>query len=118
MPPLLPTVRNIVKLPNGVIDFDRFEVRHHNGERDELSIREVEILRYLVANADRAISRDEILQQVWHLDPRRLVTRTIDMHIANIRGKLRDHPGHPKVIFTVRGCGYRFAAFNSPQPSA
>ena len=110
MPPSLPTVRHIVKLPNGVLDFDRSEIRHHNGERDEFSVREVELLRYLAANADRAISRDEILQHVWHLDPRRLVTRTIDMHIANLRGKLRDAPGNPKVIFTVRGCGYKFTA--------
>lgn len=106
-------MRSVVELPGGVVDFDRSEIRHHDGERDELSVREVELLRYLAANADRAISRDEILQHVWHLDPRRLVTRTIDMHIANLRDKLRDAPGDPKVIFTVRGCGYRFAPRNS-----
>ena len=113
MPPSLPALRNIVNLPNGVVDFDRSEIRHHTGERDELSVREAELLRYLAANTDRAVSRDEILQHVWHLDPRRLVTRTIDMHIANLRGKLRDHPGNPQVIFTARGCGYRFTAHNS-----
>jgi len=110
MPPSLPATGHLVNLPNGVLDFDRSEIRHQNGERDELSVREVELLRYLAANADRAISRDEILQHVWHLNPRRLITRTIDMHIANLRGKLRDDPGNPKVVFTVRGCGYKFAA--------
>lgn len=113
MPPSLPAVPGIVQLPSGVVDFDRSEIRHHNGDRDELSVREVELLRYLAANADRPVSRDEILQHVWHLNPRRLVTRTIDMHIANLRGKLRDDPGNPKVIFTVHGCGYRFAARNA-----
>jgi two-component system alkaline phosphatase synthesis response regulator PhoP len=113
MPPPLPIVRSIVNFPCGVIDFDRSEIRYDTGERDELSVRETELLRYLAANADRAISRDEILQHVWHLDPRRLVTRTIDMHIANLREKLRDIPGDPKVIFTVRGCGYRFAPRNT-----
>lgn len=107
--PAHPPVRHIVQLPNGVADLDHSEIRHHNGERDELSGREVELLRYFAANADRAISRDEILQHVWHLNPRRLITRTIDMHIANLREKLRDDPGNPKVLFTVRGCGYRFA---------
>lgn len=109
MPPSLPTARNIVKLPDGIADLDRSEIRHQNGERDELSVREVELLRYLAANADRPVSRDEILQQVWHLDPRHLITRTIDMHIANLRDKLRDDPGNPKIIFTIRGCGYKFA---------
>ena len=110
MPPSLPSVRSPVYLPRAVVDFDRSEICHHIGERDELSVREVELLRYLAANADRAISRDEILQHVWHLNPRHLVTRTIDMHIASLRRKLRDDPGNPKLILTVRGCGYRFAA--------
>jgi len=113
MPSSLPPFGNIVKLPGGVADLERAEVRHDNGERDELSVREVELFRYLAANADRPVSRDEILQQVWRLDPRRLVTRTIDMHIANLRDKLRDDPGNPKVIFTVRGCGYKFAGPDS-----
>jgi DNA-binding response OmpR family regulator len=114
IPPSLPAGRNnLLNLPNGVVDFDHSEIRHHSGERDELSVREVELLRYLAANADRPVSRDEILQHVWRLDPRRLVTRTIDMHIANLRGKLRDDPGNPRVIFTARGCGYRFTAHNT-----
>ena len=53
--------------------------------RIELSEREVELLRYLVVNAGRAISRDEILTRVWRLNPARIETRTIDMHIANLR---------------------------------
>jgi DNA-binding response OmpR family regulator len=111
-PPALPPVKDLVQLPWGVIDFDRSEIRHEGGERDELSVREGELLCYLAANADRPVSRDEILQQVWRLNPHRLVTRTIDMHIANLRHKLRDDPAHPRVLFTVRGCGYKFAATN------
>lgn len=100
----------LVKLPGGVADLERSEVRHDDGQRDELSGRETELLRYLARNPDRPISRDEILQHVWHLDPRRLITRTIDMHIANLRGKLHDDPGDPKVLVTVRGQGYMFTA--------
>ena len=109
----LPPPINNVEFPGGLADLDHSEIRYSNGERHELSVREAELLRYLAANAGRPVSRDEILQQVWHLDPRRLVTRTIDMHIANLRDKLRDDPAHPQVIFTVRGCGYKFAPRNS-----
>ncbi len=99
---------SLVKLPFGVADLERSEIRHDDGNRDELSGREADLLRYLAANPGRPVSRDEILQQVWHLDPRRLITRTIDMHIANLRDKLHDDPGNPKVLFTVRGEGYMF----------
>jgi len=104
-----PELSKTVRLPTGVADLSHSEIRHDNGQRDELSVRETELLGYLAANPDRPVSRDEILQRVWHLDPRRLITRTIDMHIANIRGKLREDPGNPKVLFTVRGKGYMFA---------
>lgn len=96
-------------LPHGVADLARCEVRFENGDRAELSEREVELLRYLAAHAGRAISRDEILQRVWRLDPKRLETRTIDMHIAHLREKLRDDPDDPKVLLTVRGRGYMVA---------
>ncbi len=101
-----------IPLPNGVADLARCEVRFHDGKRSELSEREVELLRYLASHAGRAISRDEILQRVWRLDPRRLETRTIDMHIAHLREKLQDDPDHPQVLLTVRGKGYMFAMSN------
>ena len=101
-----------VSLPTGVADLDRSEIRHANGQRSELSEREVQLLRYLAAHRGRAISRDEILLYVWRLDPRRMLTRTIDMHVANLRNKLRDSASDPKVLLTVRGQGYMFAAPN------
>ena len=104
--PERPSRVNTIRLPNGMVDLARCEVRLSNGQRHELSEREVELLRYLATNAGRAISRDEILRRVWRLEPRRLETRTIDMHIANLREKLSDDPNNPKVIMTVRGKGY------------
>ena len=101
-----------VNLPAGVADLDRSEIRHANGQRCELSEREVQLLRYLTAHRGRAISRDEILLYVWRLDPRRMLTRTIDMHVANLRNKLGDRASDPKVLLTVRGQGYMFAAPN------
>jgi DNA-binding response OmpR family regulator len=93
-------------LPDGIADFARCEVRFKDGTRSELSEREVELLRYLVSNSGRAISRDELLLRVWRLNPKRLETRTIDMHIANLREKLRDNADEPRVLLTVRGKGY------------
>jgi DNA-binding response OmpR family regulator len=99
-----------IELPKGVADLARREVRFASGEREELTDREVALLKYLAANAGRAISRDEILTRVWRLDPRGIATRTIDMHMARLREKLRDDPDEPTVILTVRGTGYMFGA--------
>jgi two-component system alkaline phosphatase synthesis response regulator PhoP len=90
-----------------VADLARCEVRFDDGERVELSDRERELLRYLAANAGRAIERDEILSRVWHVDPHGIETRTIDMHVARLRQKLRDDSDDPRVIVTVRGKGYK-----------
>jgi len=98
-----------VKVPGGVADLARCEVRFEDGERVELSDREAELLRYLAANPGRTISREEILLRVWRMDPTGLYTRTIDMHIARLRQKLRDAPSDPRIIATVRGRGYMFA---------
>ena len=96
-------------LPAGVADFDRAEVRFHDGERVELSEREAELLRYFAANCERVISRDEILSRVWRVNPSGLYTRTVDMHVARLREKLRDDAPDPSVIVTVRGRGYMLA---------
>ena len=98
-----------VRVPGGVADLQRREVRFDDGGRCELSEKEVDLLRYLAQNAGRAVSRDEILSRVWRIDPRGGETRTIDMHVARLREKLRDDPHDPRVILTVRGKGYAFA---------
>jgi len=96
--------------PGGVADFARCEVRLDGGDRVELSEREMELLRYVATNANRAVSREEILANVWRISPVGVTTRTIDMHVARLRDKLRDDPHKPKVLVTVRGKGYMFAA--------
>ncbi len=81
-----------------------------DGHRTELSEREVEIVRYLAGNSGRAVSREELLANVWRISPRGLSTRTIDMHIARLREKLADDADEPSVLLTVRGKGYMFIA--------
>ncbi len=97
-----------VNVPGAVVDLGRSEVKFKDGTRSELSEKEVELLGYLARNRGRAISRDEILQRVWRIEPRGMDTRTIDMHIARLREKLRDDPAEPGIILTVRGKGYMF----------
>jgi len=105
-----------IRLPAGVADLARREIRHADGGRADLSEREAELLGYLAAHAGRAVSREEILRRIWRLEPRHLETRTIDMHVANLREKLRDDPAEPRVLRTVRGRGYMFAT--PPEPAA
>ena len=87
-------------------DLNRREVLFDAGQPVELSDLEAMLLRYLAQNAGRAISRQELLHRVWHLAPHGLETRTVDMHIARLREKLRDDSDRPQVIVTVRGKGY------------
>jgi len=105
-------VRQVI-LACGVADLARCEIRYDDGTRVELSDREGRLLRYLAMHAGRAISRDEILARVWQLEPKGIATRTIDMHVARLRDKLRDDPVEPCVIRTVRGKGYMFARVNA-----
>jgi DNA-binding response OmpR family regulator len=88
------------------IDFARREVHRADGAVAALSDKEVDILRYLVANPGRAIPRAELLQRVWGFDPKGMHTRTIDMHVLRLREKLGDDADAPRVIVTVRGTGY------------
>jgi DNA-binding response OmpR family regulator len=97
-----------VSLPGGVADLARAEVRFADGARSELSERESELLRYLARSRGRTVSRGELLQRIWRLAPNRVRTRTVDMHVARLREKLRDTAGEPRLIVTVRGVGYRF----------
>jgi two-component system, OmpR family, response regulator RpaB len=97
-----------VRLGRGVIDLGRREVRWSKTERAELSETETTLLSFLLAHRQRAVSREELLMRVWGIEPRGLETRTIDMHIARLRMKLRDPAANdpPEAILTVRARGY------------
>ena len=103
-----PTEVRGAKLAHAVIDFERREIRWTQDRRSDLSETETALLRFLVANKQRAVSRDEILTRLWGITPQHLETRTIDMHIARLRTKLRDPSGRdtPEAILTVRSQGY------------
>jgi DNA-binding response OmpR family regulator len=90
------------RLGRAVIDFQRREVRWPGQERVELSETEAALLSFLAANPARAVSREELLTRVWGIGPQGVETRTIDMHVARLRAKLKD----PQAIVTVRAQGY------------
>ena len=69
-----------------------------------LTRREFELLRYLVANKNRVLSRDRLLERVWGYD-QVIETRSVDVHVGRLRGKLRIAG---QQIETVVGLGYRF----------
>ena len=98
----------VVHLGRAKIDLKRREVRWSDAERGELSETEAAVLKYLVANRERAVSRDELLGRVWGIGTAGLETRAVDMHVARLRAKLKDPAGKdtPEAIITVRAHGY------------
>lgn len=101
-PPAVATVA----FPGGVANLERREAHFDDGDRVELSDREASLIGYLARYEGRAVSREEILRRVWKIDSPHIETRTIDMHVANLRSKLRDSGETPKILLTVRGKGY------------
>jgi Transcriptional regulatory protein, C terminal len=78
-----------------------------NGERVVLTTMELKLLRYLIQNKRRVVSRGELLNEVWGYDNYPL-TRTVDNHILRLRQKLEQQPSRPVHIRTVHGAGYKF----------
>lgn len=95
---------NSFQYDGGEVDFSRRVIQLADGDRKELSEREGGLLKYLLSNKGRAVAREELLQQVWRIDPKNIETRTIDMHVAHLREKLGEKG--PDVVVTVRGKGY------------
>ncbi len=93
-------------LGDRTVDFRALEL-HSPAGNIKLTLMEVELLRYLISNQGRAISRQEILKDVWGL-PADMDTRAIDNFIVRLRKYLEDNPGKPEHLLTVRGVGYRF----------
>jgi DNA-binding response OmpR family regulator len=93
----------------GNLTLDPISRRAFRGQQElQLSAREFDLLAILMRNAGRALSRDELLSQVWGEDwigdP-----RTLDVHVRWLRLKIEDDPAIPVYVQTVRGHGYRFA---------
>jgi two-component system alkaline phosphatase synthesis response regulator PhoP len=88
------------------VDFRRAEVTKA-GQPLEVSAREFKLLRYFIEHRGAALTRDELLNEVWGYNAMPS-TRTVDVHVAWLRQKLEDNPRHPQYILTVHGLGYKF----------
>jgi DNA-binding response OmpR family regulator len=88
------------------IDFRSYEARR-NGEPIEMTRKEFAILRFLAARAGEVVTRDDLLNEVWGYESYP-TSRTVDNHVAGLRGKLERDSSQPEHIKTVHGVGYKF----------
>lgn len=102
-PQIAPTLHPGYRRGVLAIDFDAVSVRV-SGTSIRLTKREFELLRFLVENRNRVLSRDRLLERVWGFD-RQVETRSVDVHVGRLRGKLGQAG---RQIETVIGMGYRF----------
>lgn len=89
-----------------VMDIERHEVFKGQNKLD-LTLKEFELLKILIQNRGRVLSRDTLLEKVWGFDYFG-ETRTVDVHIRYLRQKIEEDDSRPEFIETVRGVGYRF----------
>jgi DNA-binding response OmpR family regulator len=87
------------------VDFTTFEV-HARGATQRLTLLEAMLLKHLVQNAGRIVSKAEILQKVWNVSPE-TQTRAVDNFILRLRRYVEADPARPRHLHTVRGAGYR-----------
>jgi two-component system response regulator RegX3 len=79
------------------------------GRSVEVTRREFELLRLLMAHAGTVLTREQLMEEVW--DPNWFgPTKTLDVHVSSLRKKLDDDPNNATYIHTVRGVGFRFAS--------
>ncbi len=95
-------------MPGKTIDFGALELRS-GGNTIHLTLMESELLRHLVRNDGKIVSRKQILEEVWGLHED-TDTRAIDNFVVRLRRYIEDDPGNPRHLLTVRGVGYRFVA--------
>ena len=92
-----------------IVDVEKEEVLRR-GTPVALTAKEFALLRYFISNANARLSRQVLLEQVWGYK-QMLNTRTVDLHVAQLRQKLEVSPKVPRHILTVFGSGYKFVPF-------
>lgn len=96
---------NEVDLDPVHVDLKNAVATHPDNGDTELTTREVELIRYLVAHANEPVSRDALLENVWRYEYS-TNTRTVDVHISKLRSKIEVQPEDPKYLVTLHGVGY------------
>lgn len=104
----VPAEKRKLRIGKGVVDFDAGTITVQ-GRPVEVSARSMRLLEYLVRNAGRTLSREQMLTEVWGHSSTP-TTRTVDVHVAWLRRSLEENPKKPRHIVTVHAVGYRFDA--------
>jgi DNA-binding response OmpR family regulator len=101
--PVAPLIHSFADV---TVDFERMEVQRA-GSPVALTAHEFKLLKHFLDNAGRAVSREELLNEVWgfHAYP---TTRTVDNQVMKLRQKLERDPAQPVHFLTLRGVGYKF----------
>jgi DNA-binding response OmpR family regulator len=101
-----PSEKMFVEFDGKLIDFENLELK--SGDKIfKLTLMEAKLLRHLIGNAGKTISRESILRDVWNLHAD-TDTRAIDNFIVRLRRYIEPDPANPRYLITVRGVGYRF----------
>ncbi|HYL93777.1 MAG TPA: response regulator transcription factor [Alphaproteobacteria bacterium] len=103
-----PGAQDVVKFNGKIADFQKLQVQAAD-KVYQLTLMESELLRYLIRNAGRPVSRKEILEKVWDLHED-TDTRAIDNFIVRLRRYIEMDPAKPRHLLTIRGLGYQFVA--------
>ncbi|HHV74487.1 DNA-binding response regulator [Thermoanaerobacterium sp. PSU-2] len=101
------TMSNVLSVNSLNIDLSKYRVEK-NGKPIELTSREFDLLKFLVANRGLIFSREMLLEKVWGYEYFGDV-RTVDVTIRRLREKIEDDPANPRYIHTKRGVGYYFS---------
>lgn len=100
------TPMNVYRIGDVEINFSTHEATRGDDEVNFTAL-EFDILRYLIQNRGRTVTRRQLLRDVWGIE-QEIITRTVDRHIASVRKKIEPDPNEPEHIETVYGLGYRF----------
>ncbi len=109
----MPDANGDEELPEGLLDvgdvsLDPDEHRVFiRGDEVSLPLKEFELLHLLLANSGRVVTRDTLIDRVWGNDYFG-DTKTLDVHVKRLRGKIEVDPANPTRIITIRGVGYRY----------
>ena len=97
---------NLYTFEDVMVDFSKMEISR-GGEKIAVTAKEFKTLEFLTKNAERTISRDELLHKVWGYQDYPC-TRTVDNHMMRLRQKLESDPANPSHFLTIYGRGYKF----------
>jgi two-component system alkaline phosphatase synthesis response regulator PhoP len=102
-------LNDVYEFGNCNINFTTYEIKDVAGKLITLTKKEIGLLKLLTQNENKVISRDQIIEKLWHVNEN-ASSRTIDNYILNFRKYFENNPKEPKHFFSIRGVGYKFTS--------